>query len=54
MADNEMAARRIAANLEILKRETGITDDEVVRVPALYTRESEAQNGRGRPVPVPA
>lgn len=53
VADNEMAARRIAANLESLKRETGITDDEVVRVPALYTRESEAQNGHGRPVPVP-
>ncbi len=36
--DNEMAARKIAANLKVLKRETGITDDEIVHVPALYTR----------------
>ncbi|MFD4141497.1 protein-arginine deiminase domain-containing protein [Streptomyces sp. NPDC058572] len=36
--DNTMAAQRIKANLEILKRETGVTDAEVVRVPALYTR----------------
>ncbi|AWI31971.1 protein-arginine deiminase domain-containing protein [Streptomyces tirandamycinicus] len=39
--DNQMAAQRIRANLEILKRETGVTDAEVVRVPALYTRGSE-------------
>ncbi|WKX73301.1 protein-arginine deiminase domain-containing protein [Streptomyces sp. XD-27] len=39
-ADNALAARRIAANLEILKRETGVTDAEVVRVPALFTRGS--------------
>ncbi|QZZ32433.1 hypothetical protein A7X85_00315 [Streptomyces sp. ST1015] len=39
LADNQQAARRIAANLTILKRETGITDAEVVRVPALYQRE---------------
>ncbi|MEV0177587.1 protein-arginine deiminase domain-containing protein [Streptomyces sp. NPDC050803] len=38
VADNEMAARKIAANLEILKRETGATDEEIVHVPALYTR----------------
>ncbi|MET7713198.1 protein-arginine deiminase domain-containing protein [Streptomyces sp. NPDC005407] len=38
VADNTMAAKRIAANLEVLKRETGVTDAEVVRVPALYTR----------------
>ncbi|MFC9245115.1 protein-arginine deiminase domain-containing protein [Streptomyces sp. NPDC057136] len=44
-ADNALAARRIAANLEILKRETGITDAEVVRVPALYSRPSD--EGRG-------
>ncbi|GHI09459.1 protein-arginine deiminase family protein [Streptomyces cellostaticus] len=50
MADNERAARRIAATLEILKRATGVTDDEIVRVPALYTREAEApDNGRGPP-----
>ncbi|GAA4305099.1 hypothetical protein GCM10023086_22720 [Streptomyces venetus] len=53
VADNEMAARRIAANLEILKRETGVTDDEVVRVPALYTRDSEAAADSGQEVPVP-
>ncbi|PWG14391.1 hypothetical protein DF268_05745 [Streptomyces sp. V2] len=39
LADNQQAAQRIAANLAILKRETGITDAEVVRVPALYQRE---------------
>ncbi|WP_078919164.1 protein-arginine deiminase domain-containing protein [Streptomyces sp. NRRL S-481] len=53
VADNEMAARRIAANLEILKRETGVTDGEIVRVPALYTRDSEASAGSGEEVPVP-
>ncbi|MER8224305.1 protein-arginine deiminase domain-containing protein [Streptomyces sp. NPDC094143] len=53
VADNEMAARRIAANLEVLKRETGVTDEEIVRVPALYTRDSEALTADGREVPVP-
>ncbi|MFD5231844.1 protein-arginine deiminase domain-containing protein [Streptomyces qaidamensis] len=53
VADNEMAARRIAANLEILKRETGVTDEEIVRVPALYTRDSEALTADGQEVPVP-
>ncbi|MFJ8629530.1 protein-arginine deiminase domain-containing protein [Streptomyces sp. NPDC093568] len=53
VADNEMAARRITANLEILKRETGVTDAEVVRVPALYTRESEARTEGGEVIPVP-
>ncbi|MFE1444134.1 protein-arginine deiminase domain-containing protein [Streptomyces sp. NPDC058739] len=38
VSDNTMAAERIRANLDILKRETGVTDDEIVRVPALYTR----------------
>lgn len=38
VSDNEMAARKIAANLEILKKQTGVTDEEIVRVPALYTR----------------
>ncbi|MGN9763346.1 protein-arginine deiminase domain-containing protein [Streptomyces sp. SD31] len=42
VADNEMAARKIAANLEILKRETGVTDEEIVRVPALYTQGTES------------
>ena len=41
VADNTMAAKRIAANLEVLKRETGVTDAEVVRVPALFTRGTE-------------
>lgn len=53
IADNETAARRIAANLEILKRETGVTDAEIVRVPALYTRESEMAAEGGDEVPVP-
>ncbi|MFJ5731783.1 protein-arginine deiminase domain-containing protein [Streptomyces paradoxus] len=53
VADNEMAARRIAANLEILKRETGVTEEEIVRVPALYTRDSEALTADGQEVPVP-
>lgn len=53
VADNEMATRRIAANLEILKRETGVTDEEIVRVPALYTRDSEALTADGQEVPVP-
>ncbi|MFI9757214.1 protein-arginine deiminase domain-containing protein [Streptomyces sp. NPDC051963] len=52
VADNTMAARRIAANLEILKRETGVTDDEIVRVPALYTRDMEVSAG-GRATPMP-
>ncbi|MFI9152311.1 protein-arginine deiminase domain-containing protein [Streptomyces sp. NPDC053367] len=38
LADNSLAAARIEANLDILKRETGVTDAEIVRVPALYTR----------------
>lgn len=50
VADNTMAARRIRANLEVLKRETGVTDAEVVRVPALYTRGTE-QGERGDRVP---
>jgi protein-arginine deiminase len=41
VSDNTMAAEKIAANLEVLKRETGITDEEIVRVPALYTRGTE-------------
>ncbi|KAM0665040.1 hypothetical protein ACQRIU_006193 [Beauveria bassiana] len=33
---NLLAAERIEANIEIMKRETGITDDDIVRIPALY------------------
>jgi protein-arginine deiminase len=53
VADNEMAAKRIAANLNVLKRETGVTDEEIVRVPALYTRESEVMTDSGQDIPVP-
>ncbi|MGW4872451.1 protein-arginine deiminase domain-containing protein [Streptomyces chartreusis] len=53
VSDNNMAAQRIAANLEILKRETGVTDDEIVRVPALYTRGSMARTEGGEDVRVP-
>ncbi|MFE7275965.1 protein-arginine deiminase domain-containing protein [Streptomyces sp. NPDC057623] len=53
VADNTMAAQRIAANLDTLKRETGVTDDEIVRVPALYTRGSMARTAGGEEVPVP-
>nr|WBO76472.1 protein-arginine deiminase domain-containing protein [Streptomyces sp. SBE_14.2] len=52
LADNKLAAERIAANLAILKRETGVTDDEIVRVPALYVRERQPVGERdGVPVP---
>ncbi|MFF3552711.1 protein-arginine deiminase domain-containing protein [Streptomyces tsukubensis] len=46
--DNELAARKIAENVEVLKRETGITDAEIVRVPALFSRASKwgAEAGR--------
>ncbi|WP_336319813.1 protein-arginine deiminase domain-containing protein [Streptomyces lavendofoliae] len=37
-ADNHHAAQRIEANLDLLKRETGITDADIVSVPALFTR----------------
>ncbi|WP_338900475.1 protein-arginine deiminase domain-containing protein [Streptomyces sp. TG1A-60] len=41
VSDNNLATRRIAANLAVLKRATGVTDAEVVRVPALYTQGTE-------------
>jgi protein-arginine deiminase len=53
VADNTMAAERIEANLAVLKRETGVTDDEIVRVPALYTREAEVSAEDGQDLPVP-
>ncbi len=34
--DNAKAARKIAENLELIKRETGVEDDEIVRVPSLF------------------
>ncbi|MFH8336500.1 protein-arginine deiminase family protein [Streptomyces sp. AM6-12] len=36
-ADNLRAARHIDADIGLLRRATGITDAEIVRVPALYT-----------------
>ncbi|MER5211330.1 protein-arginine deiminase domain-containing protein [Streptomyces sp. NPDC002838] len=48
VADNTMAAKRIAANVELLKRETGITDAEIVRVPSLYTRGTEDERSGTR------
>lgn len=33
---NELARRKIALNLEILKAETGVTDSEIVKVPGLF------------------
>ncbi|MFH0517955.1 protein-arginine deiminase domain-containing protein [Streptomyces sp. M41] len=53
VADNTMAAERIDANLAVLKRETGVTENEIVRVPALYTREAEVFTDGGQEVPVP-
>ncbi|MFF8291473.1 protein-arginine deiminase domain-containing protein [Streptomyces sp. NPDC016309] len=51
VADNALAAARIKANLAVLQRETGVTDAEVVRVPALYTRGTEQVGERGDRVP---
>lgn len=36
VAGNKLAARKIKANLALLQRETGVTADEVVRVPTLF------------------
>ncbi|KAM0739447.1 hypothetical protein ACQRIT_007184 [Beauveria bassiana] len=41
---NEECARRIAGTLEMLKRETGISDDEIFRVPVLYSRKDNPSN----------
>ncbi|MFE9662240.1 protein-arginine deiminase family protein [Streptomyces sp. NPDC005955] len=38
LAGNERAAAKIDENLRLLKRETGITDAEIVRVPALFAQ----------------
>ncbi|MER5492853.1 protein-arginine deiminase domain-containing protein [Streptomyces sp. NPDC002490] len=38
LADNQRAADKIEANLRVLQRETGLTDAEVVRVPALFAQ----------------
>ncbi|NEA36089.1 protein-arginine deiminase family protein [Streptomyces sp. SID13031] len=34
---NTRAAEKIQANLEVLKQKTGLTDADIVRIPALYT-----------------
>lgn len=36
LSRNEVAAERIKANIDIIKRETGLTDDEIIRVPAIF------------------
>lgn len=36
LLDNATAAKKIDANVATLKRETGLTDTEIVRIPALY------------------
>ena len=50
VSDNNLATRRIEANLAVLKRETGVTDAEVVRVPALYTQGRDRWASRSRAV----
>lgn len=45
LADNVTAAAKIAANVALLKRETGLTDAEIVRIPGLYTRDDGAEPG---------
>ncbi|HET6360089.1 protein-arginine deiminase domain-containing protein [Streptomyces sp.] len=49
VADNTIAAKRITANLAVLMRETGATEAEVVRVPALYTRGTGEERGDSMP-----
>ncbi|KAJ6274216.1 hypothetical protein PSV08DRAFT_214986 [Bipolaris maydis] len=36
----EQCAKRIEANLQILKQATGVTEDEIIRIPALFKRPS--------------
>lgn len=36
LSTNEECSKRIDANLEILKRETGLEDAEILRIPALF------------------
>lgn len=40
MSVQEQCAKRIEANLQILKQATGVTDDEIIRLPALFKRPS--------------
>ncbi|KAI9152178.1 Protein-arginine deiminase type-4 [Paramyrothecium foliicola] len=55
---NNIAAARITANLRILEQETGITDGEIFRIPALYYHEEAgcgefARVRRGNRTPLP-
>jgi protein-arginine deiminase len=38
LKDNAYAARKIKENLALLKRETGVTDAEIVKIPAMFER----------------
>ncbi len=38
LKDNAYAGRKIKENLGLLKRETGVTDDEIVKIPAMFER----------------
>ncbi|MFE9651123.1 protein-arginine deiminase family protein [Streptomyces sp. NPDC006365] len=38
LKDNAYAARKIKENLGLLKRETGVTDAEIVKTPAMFER----------------
>ncbi|WP_033291522.1 protein-arginine deiminase domain-containing protein [Amycolatopsis jejuensis] len=48
---NALAQRRIKANLELLQRETGVTDGEIVKVPVLFRdfEPSDIDQSRGKP-----
>ncbi|MGC9538237.1 protein-arginine deiminase family protein [Streptomyces sp. UG1] len=47
---NAFAARKIKENLALLKRETGVTDAEIVRIPAMYDSSFGGLPGQ-RPAP---
>ena len=47
LKDNAYAARKIKENLALLKRETGVTDAEIVKIPAMF--ESFGFPGQGGP-----
>jgi protein-arginine deiminase len=46
LADNALAARKIKENLALLKRETGLSDSEIVRVPTLFRSYGERGSSR--------
>ncbi|MER6917229.1 protein-arginine deiminase domain-containing protein [Streptomyces sp. NPDC000594] len=47
LADNQLAQERIAANLRVLKKETGVTDKEIIKVPSLFA-EPEIPEGAAK------